>query len=499
MTTERSAELGRAAIVGARAIAIARLVAELALLGASVALARLLAPAEFGQAAVALTIVALAVVLGPAGITAVIVQRRALEDEQVRGAASLAAAAGVLLTGLTLLVGVTVGQSAFGHESARLLAIAAPAWLIAAVSAAPHAILLRELRFGRVALAEGLTSIAGAAVAVVLAALDVGPESLVIGALAGLAAGAAVAVGSAGLVLPWGTTRGVAGVARFAASVTFSSLVYSVFRNVDYIILSGRIPSKDVGLYWRAYQLGVDYQSKISQIMLRVSFPIYSRADSLEELRMIRQRIVRTHAAVIIPLLATFVAVAPIAIPWLFGNVWEPAVRPAQIMAGAGMAYAVATGTGPLMVSVGKPGALVRWSLFELVSYAVLIYALADRGLVVIATGVAVFAVLSLIAIQLVLLRPYVGVSVGDLWGDVLPGVAAGIGVLATVTPLRLALEGALPTFVVLVLLAIVALAAALAVLWSFRSTWEDLASIVRGVRGVRAGQAVPQPQDDAL
>ena len=63
-------------------------------------------------------------------------------------------------------------------------------------------------------------------------------------------------------------------------------------------------------------------------------------------------------------------------------------MRPAQIMAVAGMAYSIATGTGPLMVAVGKPNALLVWNMCELVLYAVLIMLLASHGLTVVSIGV---------------------------------------------------------------------------------------------------------------
>jgi O-antigen/teichoic acid export membrane protein len=486
MTADEPSDLGRAAVRGARSIGLARLVAEATLLFSSVALARLLTPVEFGHAAVALSVVALAAVIGPAGVTAGIVQRQELDSRHATAASLLACVTGVVLFVATLIVAATAGDALFGPETARLLAIASPAWLIVALGAVPQSLLLRELRFGRVAFIEGLASILGAATAVGLAWRGAGAEALVVGAVTTLVAVAAVSVASVGFVVPETRSGALRDVGRFAAPVTASSLVYSLFRNIDYVILSGRMPAKDVGIYWRAYQLGVDYQSKISQVMLRVSFPIYARTATLDDLRARRARIVRMHAAVIIPLLAGFIALAPVVVPWLFGAPWGPAVGPAQIMAVAGMAYAVATGTGPLMIAVGKPGALVRWSLIELVAYAGLIYVLSDHGLIAISIGVASFAVASLFAIQLLLLGPYVGIPIGQLWGDVLPGVTSAVVVLVTVVPLRILIVGAVPTVVAVVLLSLASGVAAVASLRLFTATWADMMAIVRGVGGAR-------------
>lgn len=482
-------DLGRAALRGARSIGLARLVAESTLLLSSVALARLLTPSEFGHAAVPLTVVALAAVVGPAGVTAGVVQRERLEAQHAAAASLLAIGAGLILSAATVAFAETLGDSLFGVRTAHLLAVAAPAWLVVALGAVPQSLLLRHLRFGRVAFIEGVASILGAATAVVLAALDVGPVALVVGALVVLGVVAGLSAVSAGFVVPRAKPGAVGTVGRFAAPVTFSSVVYSIFRNIDYVILSARLPAKDVGLFWRAYQLGVDYQSKISQVMLRVSFPIYARTPTLEELRSRRTRIVRVHAAVILPLLGAFVAMAPVVVPWLFGPAWEPAVVPAQIMAVAGMADAVTTGTGPLMIAVGKPGALVRWSLGELAVYALLIYLLSAHGLIAVSIGVAGFGVATVLGNHLLLLRPYVGVPFRDLWDDVLPGVAGALAVLATVVPLRLVLEDALPTVVTLAVLSGAAVGASIVAVRLFPATWHDLRAIASGVRGRRPGE----------
>jgi O-antigen/teichoic acid export membrane protein len=490
-TYEQQPDFGKAALHGARTIGLARLVAESTLLLSSVALARLLTPVDFGHAAVALTVVALAAIVGPAGMTAGVVQRQTLEERHAAASSFLACSAGLGLTIATVVFADTLGDQLFGDETARLLAYAAPAWLIVGLGAVPQSLLLRELRFGRIAIIEVVASLSGAATAVTLAATGSGPVALILGALLTLAVVATASAAATGFVAPGGRSGAIREVGRFAAPVTFSSVVYSLFRNIDYVILSARLPAKDVGLFWRAYQLGVDYQSKISQVMLRVSFPIYARTPTLEDLRARRARIVRVHAAVIVPLLGAFIALAPLVVPWLFGDAWEAAVVPAQIMAVAGMADAVTTGTGPLMIAVGRPGALVRWSLCEFVAYAVLIYALSGHGLTAVSIGVAVFGVATVVANQAFLLRPYVGIPIGEIWSEVLPGLAGATAVLCTVVPLRMLLERRLPTLVAIVVLSAAAAAAASIALRLFPATWTDLRAIASGVGGKRRrGQA---------
>ena len=82
-------------------------------------------------------------------------------------------------------------------------------------------------------------------------------------------------------------------------------------------------------------------------------------------MRELRSRVMRVNATVIFPLLALFVAVAPEVVPWLFGEQWEPAVVPAQILTIAGMARMINNGTPAVMLAAGKPRVLLYFNLYR--------------------------------------------------------------------------------------------------------------------------------------
>ena len=476
-------DLRAATLQGVRWISAARIVAETTALATSVVLARLIPPSEFGRAAVPLVVIALAAIVGPAGVTSPIVQRPSLERSHAESVAFLGLTSGATMTLLTILFGKFAGAPLFGEQTARLILLAAPAWLIVGIGGSSLAMLQRELRFQRIAIVDGTSVLAGAGTALSLALSGVDAAAIVTGGLVACATGTLLAVIFAPPARPRPDTRVLGEVGGFAASVSSSSFVYSLFRNVDYAILTARLPAAEVGYYWRAFQLGVDYQSKISQIMLRISFPVYSRTEGLEELRRLRMRIVRMHATVIVPLLAVFVASAPIAIPWLFGPVWEPVVLPAQIMAVAGVGDALTTGTGPLLVAIGRPGVLLAWNLCELAIYAVMILVLASHVPLTVSIGVASFSVAAVVVTQVALLRPLVRLPLRQFLREIAPGVAVGACLAVSLSGLRRALEewAGLPDVIVLLVLGLAALAIYATLLHSlFPAAWGDLVSVVR-------------------
>jgi PST family polysaccharide transporter/lipopolysaccharide exporter len=494
MSDERSSTLRRAAVSGARWTALGRLVVEVATFLAAIVLARLITPAGFGHAAVALIVVSVAAVLGTAGVVSPLVQREELLPAQITSTAFLVYAAGAAAAASTVVFALVAAPAIFGEPTSELLAVSSLAWLFVALGAPSQALLQRELRFRVAAGIDAVAAITGIAASLVGAAAGLEGGAVVLGALALAATTSLLSVAAAPPPPPIPTRAGVSEVYRFASGATGSSLVYLGYRNVDYAILGAQASAAQVGIYWRAYQLGVAYQGKISRVMLRVSLPIFSRATTLEELQQLRVRIVRTHATVLIPLLATFVGVAPVLVPWLFGPSWEPAVVPAQIMAVAGMADAVTTGVGPLMLALGHTRQLLIWNGVQLVAFTGVVLVLASHGTTALAIGVAAFGVFNVVGIQVALLRPYAGLPLRRLWRDIRAGCTVGFAALVVTVGIRTAVGGALPDIVLLLLLGAVALAAAAAVLrLAFREEADDIVRVLG--RGRRAPDGASQPR----
>lgn len=482
---EPAASLRRAAVSGARWTALGRVVVELATLAAAIVLARLIDPAGFGHAAVALISVSVAAVLGTAGVVSPLVQRPDLLPRHVASATFLVLAAGLVMTCVTAAFGLFAARALFDERTSDLLVLASLAWILVALGAASQALLQRDLRFRLVAAIEVVSAAAGVVVALVSAIAGLEGGALVLGGLALVATASLLSLFASPPPVPVPSRAGISDIRRFALETTGSSLVFLAYRNIDYAIFGMQASPAQVGVYWRAYQLGVAYQGKISRIMLRISLPIFSRTTSLAELQQLRMRIVRTHATVLIPMLATFVGVAPVLVPWLFGAAWEPAVTPAQIMAVAGMADAVTTGVGPLMIALGRPKQLLAWNLVQLAAFTCVVLALAPHGTTALATGVAAFGLFNVVAIQIGLLAPYAGLPLRRLWPDIRAGVAAGLAALAATVTTRLALQGVVADIILLLVLGGAALASVAIVLrLAFPDEAEDVLRVVgRGKR----------------
>ncbi len=232
--------------------------------------------------------------------------------------------------------------------------------------------------------------------------------------------------------------------------------------------------------------------------MIRLSLPVLSRTRSLEDMRRVRGRILRVHALVIFPLLAVYILVAPEVVPLAFGARWAPAVVPSQILAVAGMVFALAGGSGPLLVAAGHPRALLYSNVANTLSFAAVVIVFARFGLTTLCIAVAAVNLVFYVGQYYLLIDRLVGIPISDLWGDVAPGLTslAPLAAAGGVALLACSAVGRVPALVQIAFVSAVASAAYLAFLRvTFPDSWADLRLLFeravgrlpsREVRGLR-------------
>jgi O-antigen/teichoic acid export membrane protein len=473
-------DLGEASLSAVRWMSASRLVAEVAGVGSTVVVARLVSPAEFGHAAVALIVVVLAIGIANYAVSAPLVQRRSLEQAHVEAAALVTLIAGLTLSASTFLVAPLLVGPIFGERVVDLVRLVSPAFLLACVGAVPHALRSRALDFRRLGLIEAASTVVGAATAVALALAGLDAESVVLGGLARLASSTGLLLASGPRAAPRWHARPAGDLAGFGIPACVASLAYTAFQNVDYAIVAARLSAAQTGFYWRAYQLSVVYQEKVSGVVMRIAFPVYARSHDLEQLRRVRLRMGRAQTMILFPCLAALIAVAPQLVPLAFGSQWAPAGVPTQILAVTGMALVAVTGTTPLLWAAGKPHGLAAFNVALLTGYAVLVILVAPFGLIPLCAAVSCFSVVAL-SVQLALEKT-VGGRLREIWASFAPALVASGVELAVAYPVAQALSGAglSDALVVLCVAGIAWCTYAASARLLFPAAWADTVLLVR-------------------
>ena len=252
-------------------------------------------------------------------------------------------------------------------------------FLIAAVGIVPLAMLERRLDFQRISIIE-ISSVQVSVVSSIgLAVAGLDAEAYVLGTIAGTAIWAILLVVLGPSALPRWHPRQMREIARFGLPAGLAGIAQVGYGNIHFLVLGGTLSSASVGFFYRAYALGVQYQDKIGSIITRLVYPcIRARRTwgtcvtsgpgdagqcrrDLSAARVVHRR-------------------RPLVVPWMFGERWEPAVVPAQILTIAGMARMISNGTPALVLAAGQPRALLAFNVYRLIALGLMVLAALPRS-----------------------------------------------------------------------------------------------------------------------
>jgi lipopolysaccharide exporter len=267
----------------------------------------------------------------------------------------------------------------------------------------------------------------------------------------------------------------------FGIPAALSGISWTAFRNVDFSVVGARLGTTQAGFYWRAYQVGIEYQRKVGSAVHQVAFPVYSRAENAAHMMAVRRRVVRVVGATLIPVLVILAVTAPVAIPWLFGPNWKPTVVPSQILALAGVATVLSDTMGAVVLASGRPSSWLTYNFGSFLVYTGAVFAGTSVGLIAVCWSVLAVQVLGTAVAYVWLLHGLSPSRLADFWSDVAPAGLSSIVLAAVTLPLMSALSSAgVSAFPHLV---VVGLAGALVYIASLRAffpaTWADFGLLV--------------------
>jgi PST family polysaccharide transporter len=406
------------------------------LLGVAV-LARLVAPAEFGRYAIALMVLLLSAV--PTwGVTYTIVQRDQFDRDHLRTGQTISIVLGLAVCAFCLAASYTVVPIVFGARTAVLVRLMIPACFINSVNTVQYAILSRGLDFRRLSLLDMTISVVSTAVSIPLAVFGLNGTALVLGVDAASIVGFILICCWVLPPIPNLRLRAARDFARLGIPAASNAASLVCFENCDYVIVGARVGALQAGFYFRAYALGVVYQTKISQVLTTVGVPFLSRVRSEDEAHRLRRRIIQTITIILFPLLTGLAIVAPKFVTWFYGPAWQAAVVPVQILTIGGAAMLVAQAVTVAMLANGRPRAVMLWGWGHFFAYAAAVFAVAHLGLPAVAIAAVVVHTTFLIIIYVQLYHGRVRQAFKALVKDVLPSAASSVCLAAVALPVSM-------------------------------------------------------------
>ena len=420
-------------VKGAGLNAAARFGTQILQIACTTVVARRVPPSAYGLMGMAAVAIGFVGLFRDLGTTNAIIQRRDIDDGLLTSVFWLNMSMGLAVAAACWLSAPWVAL--FYREPAlvgilRVLSFLFP---ISSLSAVHSALLIRDLRFGRIAAIDLIGGTAGLAVTVTAALLGAGVWSLVMNLLAITAACVVVAIWARPwwprLSFSWTQIRSISG---FGLNLSAYNIVNYFARNADNMLVGKYLGAAPLGYYALAYNIMLFPVQAVGQTLGRVLFPAFaSMQRDHARFRHAYLRASATTAFFTFPLMAGAAVLAPELIALFLGPRWWPVAPVLRVLAPIGMLQSLTTMTGHIYMSTGSTGAMFRWNtLFSVVLVAGFVAGL-PWGIMGVA---AIYAVLSFLLMfpTLAIQFRLIGLRLTALWESVRL-IVAGTAIMAAV------------------------------------------------------------------
>lgn len=243
-----------------------------------IVLARLLGPSEFGAYAVALVALTIVLSFNELGVSLAIV-RWPTDPKEIAGTVTTISVGTSVLIYLGGFLGAPLFAAAMGAPGAtgtiRLLLVSV---VIDALTATPAALLQRDFRSDKRALADQLNTWVGAGISVAMAALGFGAISLAVGRVAGSGLAASILIAISPLRLRFELKRQRAiELLRFGLPLAGASIVVIAAGNIDQLVVGHLLGATALGFFTLAFNISSWPVTMFSQPMRSVAPAAFAR------------------------------------------------------------------------------------------------------------------------------------------------------------------------------------------------------------------------------
>lgn len=408
-------------------------------IGPIMVLSRLLSPNDFGVMAIAASIAGILAAMKEAGLSAATVQAPKITHEQVTALFWV----NVLLGGGVGALSLAVGPVAAWWMKQPLLT-----WIIPSLGAIGlmdcfgiqhDALLQRKLQFRQLVTRQLVARACGVAVGIVAASYGAGIWSLVLMlAFSALAGTITLWRACAWRPGPFGNLRVAYPMMSFGFKILLERVLGQSARGLDALVIGYYHGSATTGMYSRAQGILANPLAKVMAPIMNVARPALSRAAESHS----RFRRAITEALGIISFaaagaVAVLVPASEGIIRLLLGPKWLDAVPIFSILSCFALVEPCASIMASAVVAVGKPGALLKWRLFSIVTVIVGLLLAAPYGVLAIAAAYAVMGLVVRMPLFFWYAAPHVGIPFWELFEPVLPATIGSIISIAGTTALR--------------------------------------------------------------
>jgi O-antigen/teichoic acid export membrane protein len=333
-----------------------------------VVLMRMLGPENFGIVGQATVYVTIAYIFLNFGLPVTIIQRRRLVAEDIGTAMTFTIVGGLVVGAATCIGAPWIADFFQTPELTAVMRVLSISLVLKAVAVVPAAMLAREMRFKALAGAEIVSTVVSGGIAIFAAVNGAGYWALVIQMLVLDVIYLAMTLAPTRLPLPTWSRSAARRLWAFSSRMMGADIVNYISDNGEKVLIARFLGATPLALYNLAGRVLVVPIETLGKTGDRVILPMFSRLQDDRE-RMSRLFLHATASvAVFASLPMTLVILcAPLGVPMAFGDAWDKAVLPLQLLAAHGIFFLLITLTNPVVQAAGRADWELRWALFTTV------------------------------------------------------------------------------------------------------------------------------------
>ncbi len=316
-----------------------------------------LGPAEMGIATLAWSLSVAIEAFNGLGVGQVLVRQKDLSHRELSGLFWFCTLLGVAAVAVMAAVAPFVAQFYANWRLYPMIVVAATKLIFVGAALVPLQLLTRDLDFRTSGAAQTIATLGESITKVALVLAGLGAWGLVI---------ANVGRGLYLLLALWwlapfrpaltaaddATRRSI----RFGLRVAAGSIIYQVYRNMDFLLVGRFLGTRAVGIYRVAWDLGMTPLEIVVNLVNRVQYPIYARLqEHAEELKAAFYRSARSLLLTLGPAVALICFASPDILRLIAEGRWLAAAPLVQILVWASLLRGVAQLFPALYIATGHP------------------------------------------------------------------------------------------------------------------------------------------------
>ncbi|KCZ94557.1 Membrane protein involved in the export of O-antigen and teichoic acid [Hyphomonas johnsonii MHS-2] len=324
-------------------------------------IARILSPMDFGIYGMTLVVFAIPEIFASDSLNDSLIQRPDLRDGHVNSIFIQSLVLAFIFWGGVNLLAPLIAQGFDEPALAPMIRMFSIVLFLGALTSVPSALLQRDLRYREITIVDVIGTISAAVIGVTLAILLKSAWALVFMEISRrvirLVAFAILARWRPSFQSTWVETRELT---QFNSRNVLSKLVLAVDQALPRVFIGGALGPAALGMYNMSVRMLDQARAALVTPFAAVSLPVASQAQNdLPTLHRAMEGAMRLAALVVYPAFIGAAVIAPIAVPFVFGGQWVPAVTVIQISLLSGIRAPTSAFNTGVLNGVGR----VDWTL----------------------------------------------------------------------------------------------------------------------------------------